>query len=144
MTMPFPGLKVLDEILAGLPTNSAQRLEIAKLKEQITILQAKDEKLEKENALHTSKQNMSIDTLKILQFLFVHDRSFSAEEIGETFELEIGVAKYHCDTLRSKRLVVFRTGGFVNHNRPIEFEISPAGRAYLVESGLVPIVPESF
>lgn len=47
--MPIPGLKVLDEILAGLPTNSAQRLEIARLKEQIAALQNENEKLRRQN-----------------------------------------------------------------------------------------------
>lgn len=48
--MNIPGLKVLDEVLAGLPTNSAQRLEIGRLKEQIAALQKENEELKQKLA----------------------------------------------------------------------------------------------
>lgn len=136
--MPIPGVKVLDEILLGMPVNALQRAEIAELKEQIATLQQENENLKREKALNAPKPDMAVDAVKILQCLFVNDRGFSAEDIADAFELEIGMAKYHCDVLREKRLIGFRNGPLINRNRSIEFEISPAGRTYLVEKGLVP------
>ena len=136
--MPIPGLKVLDEILAGLPTNSAQRIEIGKLKEQIAALEKENAELKEELAIYVPKSNLSPDALKILQFLFNETTEYTAEWLAHEFGWELGNTKYHCEKLSDMGLLesVWREEWNALKPRQV-YLVTKLARAYLVEKGLV-------
>jgi hypothetical protein len=134
MALPIPGLKVLDEILAGLPTNSQQRKEIDALKRQVADLISENIQLKANLAELSPKSDMAVETAKILQYFFREDRPLSAEKIASVFQMITGVAKYHVESLHKRDLLQY--GPIAMNNEPLKFEITEAGRAYIVEHGL--------
>jgi hypothetical protein len=131
--MPIPGLRVLDEVIAGLPTNSRLRLDIAELKEQITVLQNENEKLKAEAQSRQPKPELSADAVKILGFFFDQDSHFTADQIASEFQLESSMAKHHLGTLQKKKFVGYYYGGSISmRNAPHRYEIMEDGRAFIV------------
>lgn len=135
--MTIPGLKVLDELILGIPLNAQQRREIAHLREQIEALQRENEELRRKNSLNAPKPALSAESLKILLFLFQHPSDMLvAEELGHTFGLQTGIAKYHCGKLMSQGYISDSWRPMGDGTYESEFKITDAGIAYLVENGL--------
>lgn len=137
-TMPLsqiPGVKVLDEIIAGLPTNSQQRLEIAKLKEQIAVLQNENEELKAQAQSHQPKPELSADAVRILGYFFDEARPFSSDEIAVQFQLQASMAQHHLDTLhRKKKYIGIYVGRSLPFgNPPLRYEIIDGGRAFIAD-----------
>lgn len=133
--MPIPGLKVLDELILGIPLNAQQRREIEELKKRIVALEKENEDLKGQLGQNAPKPDMAVDAVKILQYLFKQERGHSAQDFGQMFGLELGMAKYHVDVLLKKKLVNFQT--VMMGQGPMTYKITSAGRAYIVENGLV-------
>jgi hypothetical protein len=124
----IPGLKVLDDIIAGLPTNSAQRLELAKLRGEIETrdrivseLRAKLEVFERNDAIDA-------ETVRVLKLFFDERREISSEEISLIFDMKSSVADFHIDDLGRRGLIV--------QNRDTKFHlpafvITADGRAFI-------------
>jgi len=133
--MPIPGLKVLDEIIAGLPTNSRQRLEITELKDQIAVLQQENEQLKAQTRRNEAKPDMSADAVRILGHFFDEARPFTADQIAERFELQPSMAQHHLDTLHRKKkyIGIYIGGGLPMRNSLLRYEIMEGGRAFIAD-----------
>lgn len=136
MSIVWP--KFLDEIIAGLPTNSQQRLEIGKLKERVQALEAENAKLKNElraeQAATKQDNGFPAETAKVLKEFFDADREYSAEGIAFALNLESSIARYHMDLLLKHRLI---QPSRALMNRQTEYKITAAGRAFIVENDLM-------
>lgn len=128
--MNIPGLKVLDEIIAGLPTNSAQRLELSKLRSELALKERKIAELEAKLAEFKPPSGVEPDAVKILKFFFEHSTTLVAESFADELGMKKGLVEYHFDKLRSLGFIRCTTvyGGH---------DIMPPGREFLVKNGLV-------
>lgn len=122
-------------MIAGLPTNSQQRLEIGKLKEQIAALERENQELKSRLTLAVPTSDMPVDTAKMLQHFFKNDRPFTAEHIARIFGMETNVAKYHIDLLLKKHFIWHHERVIVD-NSPGSYVIHSKGRAYVIEHGM--------
>lgn len=142
--MPSPisisGMKVLDEITAGLPANSAQRRAVAELKAEIENLQAKTVKLEQQLAAQNLKPDLTAEAVRILQGLVSADGlPLTADVFAEAAVSEINNSKNHFAGLLELGFVqIYERAPMAGRNRPEEFVITDKGRAYLLEKGLLP------
>ena len=127
----IPGLKVLDEIIAGLPTNSAQRLELAKLRSEIEVKDGKIKELEAKLAALEPKHGMDTDTVRVLKVFFEEDRDLSAEEISAILDMKKSVVSYHIDELRRMKFAM--PSRAITSHSPATYVIYPEGRAFLIK-----------
>ena len=127
--MPIPGLKVLDEMIAGLPTNSAQRLELAKLRSEIEVKDRKIAELEAKLADLEPKRGVEVDAAKVLKIFFEQDDRLTTEQIAECLVLKKSVVQYHFDKLSEMGFIRCTSvwGGY---------DLQPAGREFVVKNGL--------
>jgi hypothetical protein len=133
--MTIPGLKTLDEMIAGLPVNSAQRLEITKLKEQIVALEQENNGLRDKLGKLTPKSDMAVDSVKILKLFFDSSRSLTPPQIAAKFEMKPNVAMYHMDTLIDKELIEPESIVIMN-DAPRPYVITKEGRGYIISRGM--------
>lgn len=82
--------------------------------------------------LKTSDQSelkLDPDTDQILRQFFDASRDLSVNDISPANRLRSGVVQYHFDILLKNQLIVQATG-----HEPIEYSLTPKGRAYVVEN----------
>ncbi len=127
----IPGLKVLDEIITGLPTNSAQRLELAKLRAEIELKDKKIQELETKLATLEPEHGLGVDTVKVLKVLFEQDRDLSVDQIAGYLDMQRGVVSYHIDELRQRKFVM--PSRAITSHSPGTYIIYPPGRAFIIE-----------
>jgi hypothetical protein len=128
--MPIPGFKLLDEIIAGLPTNSAQRLELAKLRADLEAKDRRIAELEAQLAQFAPKPEIDPDAARILRVFVEQDDRLTADQVGQHLSLKKSIAQYHFDEL-SKRGFIQCTSTWGG------YDVRPAGREYAVKHGLV-------
>lgn len=121
--------KIIDEMIAGLPTNSAQRLELEKLRLKSANDDARIKELEAKLAALQPAHGVEADAAKILKAFFDHGDVLTAEQIAERFGMKVNVVQYHFDKLAARKFLRCATiyGGY---------DIEPAGREFIVQNGM--------
>ena len=129
--MPFniPGARVIEDIIAALPTNSRLSIQVRELGEQMDALKKENEHLKAELAALQPASGVEADTAKILKAFFEHGDSLTAEELAQQFQMKMGVVQYHFDKLAKRGFLrqVTVYGGY---------DILPAGRDFIVKNGM--------
>ncbi len=129
--MPIPGLKVIDDILRGLPDNARLRAEIEKLVARVQSLEKENEDLKKEVETLRPKLGLDVETVKVLQIFFASPHELSRDEVASLAGLARGVADYHLDELRKLKFVMQSHAGEV-----ARFSIYPKGREFIMKNKL--------
>jgi len=132
--MNILGLKVLDEIIAGLPTNSAQRLELEKLRLKSANDDARIKELEAKLAVLEPQHGMDVETVKVLKVFFQEDRDLSAEEVAGITEIQKSVVSYHIDELKKRKFVMLSRP--ITSFSPAKYIIYTDGRAFVIKHKL--------
>lgn len=96
----IPGLKVLDEIIAGLPTNSAQRLELEKLRLKSANDDARIKELEAKLAALKPKSEVAAEAAQVLKYFADCGHELSADRIASLMNIKIGKVIHHFGSLR--------------------------------------------
>src|ERR1017187_653591 len=122
--MTIPGLKLIDDILAGVPDNARQRKELTELRVQIVALHAEMEK--RDVALEDARLQIKADAEKmaVLRLLEPIDRNMRCAEIAQKLGWDANRTHY--------LLIQLRDAGFV-YEVPTGFHIEDAGRIVLHE-----------
>ena len=128
----IPGMKLIDDILKGLPENARLREQLGELRSQIQILQSENEKLRADlAALKPKPDGLNGDMLKVLRYFFDHGRDLSIEDIARQFKFQPSVAEFHFGALMKRGFltqtrIAFRGGSG-------SFGLTHAGREYVME-----------
>ena len=130
--MTIPGLKVLDEIIAGLPTNSAQRLELTKLRSEAANDKARIKELEAELAALKPQEGIPVEAVQILKMFFDRARAFLATDIEAMTGMKKSVVDYHLGILRKSGLL--KVG--MSLDGPQSYLITDKGREFIVRNGM--------
>ncbi|MBM3851597.1 MAG: hypothetical protein FJ399_00415 [Verrucomicrobia bacterium] len=129
--MSFPGLKLLDKILAGLPENARLREQLVELRSQVATLQMRNEELEAKLAELLPKHGLDIDAVKILKFLFDRGDEVLREEISQHFPMKKSLCDHHLDELQKLEFIRESNGCDIDDDEA--YMITPKGRAFVVE-----------
>lgn len=133
--MTIPGLKLIDDILAGVPDNARQRKELTELRVQIVALHAEMEK--RDVALEDARLQIKAlkdkyespikadaEKMAVLRLLEPIDRNMRCAEIAQKLGWDANRTHY--------LLIQLRDAGFV-YEVPTGFHIEDAGRIVLHE-----------
>ena len=134
----IPGVKIIDDILKGLPDNARLRSEVAKLAAEIEQRDITIQKLQAElqeahtqiERLKPKRQDMDADTLKVLHLFFDAGRELSMGQVASQLGFQISVAEYHFDELTKRRFVGQSGVGY--DSQSCRFELLPEGRKYIM------------
>jgi len=131
----IPGLKLIDDILKGLPENARLREQLATLRSQVEMLQQENLNLKTENQ-NLRHQKHSQDELpdiqqRIMTLLSTRDDKPLTNEIAETLNISSGDADFHVTELSRDGLITcidldMYPGLFLTHE----------GRRYLINRGI--------
>ena len=135
----IPGARTIENIIAALPTNVSQSIQIRQLSGQLAAAELKivqqaqtiAELSVKVKDLE-AKRNLSPDSLKILKYIFDHPRGYSSYYLSTQMALSESVIEYHFDCLRRAEFLkncVDRMGDISQ-----AMEITEVGRAFIVET----------
>lgn len=135
-SMTIPGLKVLDEIIAGLPTNSAQRLELAKLRAEVELKDRKIAELESQIANLKPEHGLQVDTIKVLKLFFEAGRELSPRQVSQHLQMSQSIIDYHFDTLIEAQFIRQTKAAFMDAKSG-GYSIEPKGRSFVIKNGLI-------
>lgn len=126
----IPGLKIIDEILKGLPENARHREARVQLLSEIETLQKENTKLKTElDRLKPRQRHPSDETLRVLEFLF--DRGYVVpSQVAQQFQVQPSVAEFHFDVLLEHRFIQQATPAVVGE---AVYELTSEGRACIME-----------
>jgi hypothetical protein len=134
MAFQIPGARLLEEILAGLPTNSRQAIQLREFATQMEALRKENDELKAQiSALHP-KHEMLADTAKVLKLFFDADRKFSSKQTAAKFEMTESMAKYHLGVLEEKHFIL--SDMVVYADSPVYYAITQEGRDFIVKRGM--------
>jgi hypothetical protein len=143
---------IIGDIAAGAIKD--QRIELSR--EQLTALDAKLREASSEND-HLSQRVAELERLvaerdakiaqlqpspsldpfafDVLKFFFNESRDLSTGEVATRFNMQMGVAESHTDTLLERRLIQLTVIGVSTDfgEQPAMFAITPAGRKYVMQ-----------
>ena len=122
-------MNILEEIIAGLPTNSRQRLELEKFRLKSAADDAKIKALEAQLAAFQPVSGVKPEAIKILRILFQRNDLIDLPEIALLFEGYESEAKYHLEKLSEIDFVRDVTGAD-------RYELRPKGREFVIKNGL--------
>lgn len=127
----IPGLKLIDDVLKGLPENARLRDQLGELRAQIQVLQNENEELKaKVDQLTPKPDALPPKASEILQFFFSEAREMSTYEVASSTSLAEGVCEAHCDNLRKRGFIrQCRLGG---RGRAPMSRITAEGRKYVM------------
>ena len=79
---------------------------------------------------------MNDDTRRVLVLLFqAEDRDMHAEGLAQNLQLDRGVVQYHLDGLNARGMAEHAGANYLDVD--ICWELTPEGRRYVVENGLL-------
>jgi DNA-binding MarR family transcriptional regulator len=126
----IPGVKLIDDILKGLPENARLREQLEELRSQIAILQTENEHLKEQAAQFTVKndiiENLPADALRILGLLASSPGRGNTKKLGNAAGVEVGKLHLYLEQLYKVGFV----GPVVNTGDARIVEITPEGRAF--------------
>lgn len=106
MAINIPGARLFEEIIAALPTNSRQAIQLREFGEQIEALRKENEALKARLAgMESSPPKLDADALKILKLFFEHSTTLVADTIVDELKMKPGMVQYHFDRLREMKLI---------------------------------------
>ncbi|MBE0544953.1 MAG: helix-turn-helix domain-containing protein [Verrucomicrobia bacterium] len=109
----IPGLRIIDDILRGLPENARLRKQLGELRSQMQVLQVENETLKAElKASKPSTDEISEEALRVMQFFFEQGGDLSIEQVARRFNYQRSEAEFHCDFLMENGFVTQTTAGF--------------------------------
>lgn len=115
--------------------------ELDKADEELVAARARIAVLEEAAAANLksaqAKPILKEDAVKVLQYFFSEERPITVDQIIGKFGFATGIAKHHIDMLRRHKFIELGGGMIINMNGPLRFVITPLGREYLVDHGLV-------
>ncbi len=135
MSFQIPGSRLIEEILAGLPTNSRQAIQLREFAAQVESLNRENESLKAQIAALLPKHEMQADTAKVLKYYFETDGRISGEQIAAKFDFKGSVAKYHLGVLQEKGFISV-AGMVIHEGYPIYYIITQEGRDFIVKNGM--------
>jgi DNA-binding Lrp family transcriptional regulator len=135
----IPGARTIEKILAALPTNASQSIQIQKLAEQLVAAELKlaeqaQKIAELEGAIKRIEDISSLnpDALRILKHMFDHPSRYSANGIHGNVGLSESIVEFHFDRLKVLGLIESETAlnryGFEN----TAVQITSEGRAFIM------------
>ena len=130
------GLKVIDDILKGLPENARLRAELEQKDALIAKLQAALSDAQAEiQRLQPDRQDMSADTSKVLRLFFETGRDLSIPQVAQQFGFQASVAEFHFDILRQQSFIRQTRAGMHTYggSSPPLFGLTSEGRAYVMQ-----------
>jgi hypothetical protein len=133
--MIIPGLKVLDEIIAGLPTNSAQRLELEKLRLKSANDDARIKALEAQIKALIPQSGIDVEAAQVLQQFAAQGRELNAHQIADSTGIALGKVIHHLGSLRVFGFVQQSRGKMDDSEPP--HRITTEGSSFLVEHGML-------
>ena len=134
MAFQIPGARLIEEIIAGLPTNSRQAIQLRELAAQIEALKKENEELRAKVVASESQHGLEIDTIKILKLFFERAEDISAEEASGLSGIKKSVVDYHIDELRKSKFL--RPSRAISSFSPGTYKITPDGRAFVIKNKL--------
>lgn len=109
----IPGVKLIDDILKGLPENARLREQLGELRLQVQSLQSENERLKAQlEALKTKVDDLKEDTVKVLRVFFNAGRNLSLEHVAQQLQLQPSVTEFHFGVLMKRRLLRQTRVGF--------------------------------
>jgi Fic family protein len=134
MAFQIPFARLIEDIIAGLPTNSRQAIQLRELAAKIEVLQREKEELKAKLAELEPKHGMDIETVKILKVFFDEARDLSAEEVAGIADIQKSKVSYHIDELRKLKFVM--PSRAITSHSPATYAIYPDGRAFVIKHKL--------
>ena len=132
----IPGVKLIDDILRGLPENARLREQLGELRAQIEVLQTENEQLKtKLDQLAPKADQLDPKAFDILNLFFDAARDLSTEDAASHFRLHQSVAEFHTDALLERRFIQQTVMGMTSDfgTQPSMFAITPTGRKYVMQ-----------
>lgn len=139
----IPGLKIIDDILKGLPENARLRSELADLRAEIQRLHAANEKLQSElRDAHAEIQRLKPDKelsdaqREVLLQLMQNDAGLTVEEIADSIGEVSSMTRHYCEELAGIEFVAQTR--FSGDHRRIEgsdfgFALTKEGRKWIAQ-----------
>src|SRR5579862_8369407 len=98
----IPGVKIIDDILKGLPENARLREQLGELRSQVQVLQSEIEKRDAALAVARAEierlkpkiEGMDADTSKVLSLFFDAGRDLTIGDVARHLGIHISVAEF--------------------------------------------------
>jgi len=136
----IPGLKIIDDILKGLPDNAILRGQLTDLRIQVAALEAKD-KDSQAKIVELEKKLQDITSVvvdpfenQILSALAGDFNGATVDQLARHFKLHPTKTQHHLNRLFDAKLVY---GQGYTDARPHEWHLGTKGQAYVVENNLI-------
>ena len=101
----IPGMKIIDDILKGLPENARLRGQIEDLRTQMASLQRENEELKAKLQEYESKPEFGKEAVAILKLIRARHGELTEEAIAEVTGLEAREVRYHISKLEGGGLI---------------------------------------
>jgi hypothetical protein len=132
----IPGVKLIDDILRGLPDNARLREDVNKLAQQLETALAENERLKIENtklrgdleAISAREEALDPVEFQIIHLLF-KEGPRSVPTIAKVVDLMMGEAEYHCGVLSERDLVTY-----TSILAGAELRLTQKGRSYYMKN----------
>jgi len=99
MAIQIPGARLIEEIIASLPTNSKQAIDLRDLASQIEVLKKENEDLKAQLAKTKKPDEISAQAVKILKILFDDGSVIYLDDLIKRAKLKKGIVIHHLGTL---------------------------------------------
>jgi hypothetical protein len=130
-TMPFniPGTRLIEEIIAGLPTNSSQALKLREFSTQMDVLKQENADLKAKLAALQPSEGIAIEAAQLLTHIFKAEISPDVHELTKLAGAEKGVVVHH--------LISLAKLGYIKGHRDVfsmeRFSVTHEGSAFFLK-----------
>ena len=134
MPIQIPGARLLEEIIAGLPTNSRQAIQLRVLAAQISALTKENQELKAQLAALQPQHGLAAEAVKILKLFFDSGSELSPQQVAYHLNMKQGVVDHYFDILYESDFIIQSRIGVMDD--PGGYSLQPKGRAFVVKHGL--------
>lgn len=127
--------KIIDEMISGLPTNSAQRLELEKLRLKSATDDAYIKQLEKQIEKLTPSTSVDVEAAQVLLSIAKGGGELTCYVISKNSGIELERVKRHLGYLRNLHLARWAKSKISDYDPPNS--ITDAGYEFLYKSGMI-------